>query len=166
MGIRPSKADDFPAAAAMLTRDDRPMGRHQSVGSPAGLQHCCVHGPTAAGCPRLPPLYSRDPLQRFIRAQEHACHLPTDMVKTLSTTKHLTIGSQTTADRLGHTNQPHHGCPPVSGGSPLLCVGSRSSGKAMPRTVVGTHVDVSPSSRRCKEGLLNIFILQKLLNVV
>src|SRR5262249_52520186 len=97
-----------------------------------------------------------DPLQRFIRTQDQARHIATDMVKALSTAKHLTIGSHTAADRLGHTNQRHHGCRPVSGGSLPLGSGSRSSVAAMPRTVVGTRVDASPSSRRCGEGLLTI----------
>src|SRR5262249_39923547 len=72
-------------------------------------------GPPAAGCPWLPHLCIIEPLQRFIRTQEQARHIPTDMVKALSTAKHLPIRSQTTADRLGHTNKRHHRKHPVSG---------------------------------------------------
>jgi hypothetical protein len=60
------------------------MVRHQRVGCPASLKHGFVHGPSAAGCPRLPHLGIIEPLQRFIRTQEQARHIPTDMVKALS----------------------------------------------------------------------------------
>ncbi len=140
----------------MLTCDDRPMLWHQSVGSPTGLKYGFMHGPTAAGSPRIPHLSILDPLQRFMRTQEQARHIPTDMVKALSTAQHLPIGSHTTTDRLGHTNKRHHGYPPGSGGSLLRGLGARFAGKTRPRTVVGTRVDASPSSRRCREGLRNI----------
>src|SRR4029453_9188345 len=117
MGIRPIEADHFTPTAAMCPRDNRAMVGHRPVGCPASLKHGFVHGPPAAGCPRLPHLCIIESLQRFIRTQNQARHIPTDMVKALSTAKHLTIRSQTTADRLGHTNKRHHGYYPVSGGS-------------------------------------------------
>lgn len=132
---------------------------------PAGLTHRCGLGPTAAGGPRLPHLPRLDPLHRFIRAQEQARHLSPAMVKALSTAQHVTRGGQTAADRLGDTNQRHHGGHPVSGGSRLRCSGSHSSLEARPLIGVGTRVDAAPSSRRCREDLLNIFLLQKELNV-
>jgi hypothetical protein len=91
-----------------------------------------------------------------MRTQEQARHLPTAMVKARSTATPLTIRSQTTADRRGHTNQRHHGEPRVSGESLRHRLGARCAGKTRPRTVVGPPVDVSPSSRRCSEGLVNI----------
>src|SRR5207237_9473063 len=117
MGIRPIQTDHFPPVPAMRTRDDCPVVRHQSVGSPAGLKHRFVHSPPAVGRPRLPHLHIIDPLEGFIRTQEQARHIPTDMLKALSTAKHVTIGSHTTADRLRHTNKRHHGCRPASGGA-------------------------------------------------
>src|SRR4030095_9964391 len=117
MGIRPIEADHGAPAAAMRTRDDRAMVRPQRVGSPAGLKHRFVHGPPAVGRPRLPYLHIIDPLEGFMRTQNQARHIPTDMIKALSPAKHVPIRSQTTADRLRHTNKRHHGGRPASGGA-------------------------------------------------
>jgi hypothetical protein len=156
MGLGPIEAKHFTPAAAMGPRAQRAMGRQQRVGGPAGLQHRFVPRPPAVGHPRLPHVQSLAPLQGFMRTQAQACHIPAEMLQALRTTKHLTIRSQTTADRLGPTNQRPHGGQPVSGGSRLRSLGARWAGTTRPRTVVRTRVDAAHCSRRCREGLVNI----------
>ena len=99
-----------------------------------------------------------------MRTQDQACHIPTDMLKALSTAKHLTLGSQTTADRLRDTPKRHHGRHPASGEG--LCLAWARTGLWQPRPGVATRVDACPSSGRYQEGLPNIFILHKFFHVI
>jgi hypothetical protein len=130
MGIGPVQADHLPSTATMGTRHHLAVAWHQGLSLPAGLKHRFMHGPTAARRVWLPHLHMMDPLQRFIRTEEQARHIPTDMVKAISTAKHVTIGGQTATDRLGYTNKRHHGGHPVSAESLLLASGAYASGLA------------------------------------
>ena len=156
MGLGPIEANHFTPTAAMGPRDARAMVRPQRVGCPAGLKPRCVPRPPTVGHPRRPPLQSIDFLPGFRRTQDQVCHRSADRLKALCTAKHLTIRSQTTADRLGHTNQRHHGGHPVAGGSFRRSSGARWAGTTRARTVVGPRVDAAPVARRCREGLFNI----------
>src|SRR5918994_4866076 len=99
MSERPIQADHFAAPTPVIPTPPLTVARHQRLGGPARLKDRLMHSPSRRRLVIDPDLKIVDALQRFIRTQNQATHITTDVLKASLSTEHRTIRGETAANR-------------------------------------------------------------------
>src|SRR5215510_6482559 len=108
MRQRPVQTDDLSSAASVVVGPLGAVTLHEGVRVPSRLKDGCMHGATARRItlPHLPLVYT---LQRFVRTDDEARDIPTDVLKSLLTTKEVAKRCKASGDRLGYPCDRQHG---------------------------------------------------------